>query len=216
MSSAYPTSLDTLATNKANSTVTDTDHPGHHNDMADAINKIELELGTDPGGTFTDVKSRLNARLTCRKTADTTNATTTLANVTDLTLPIGTTGLDYYFMFLVPWSSNTAGVSARFAITFPAVTGYGVYWVENAGGGTVLPATGGTAVTFDTVKTASGTATADVGGTSIPGANVVNIARISGIISNPSATGSIVVQGSAETTGTITFKRGAWGEIYIN
>ena len=45
MSSNFPTSLDSLATTKANATVTSTDHPAHHNDMADAVNKIEAKLG---------------------------------------------------------------------------------------------------------------------------------------------------------------------------
>lgn len=61
MASNYPGALDTLATNKADATVTLTDHPAHHNDLADAVNKIEAELGTLPKGASADVKTRIAA-----------------------------------------------------------------------------------------------------------------------------------------------------------
>ena len=61
MASTYPTTLDALSTTKADATATLTDHKNHHNDLADAANKIELELGTLPKGSYTDVKTRLNA-----------------------------------------------------------------------------------------------------------------------------------------------------------
>lgn len=61
MASTYPATLDTFATNKANATATTTDHPAHHNDLADAVNKIEAELGTDPAGAVATVKARLDA-----------------------------------------------------------------------------------------------------------------------------------------------------------
>lgn len=62
MASSYPGSLDNLATNKQDDTNAATgadmgvsssvgDHATHHNDIADAINKIEAELGTNPSGT---------------------------------------------------------------------------------------------------------------------------------------------------------------------
>ncbi len=59
MSSVYPGSLDSLATDKTNATEQADDHPGHHNDLADAVNKIEAELGTAPSGSFTTVRERL-------------------------------------------------------------------------------------------------------------------------------------------------------------
>lgn len=63
MASSYPGAIDTLATNKQDDTVSQTgadaglttttgDHPQHHNDMADAINKIEAELGVSPKGLY--------------------------------------------------------------------------------------------------------------------------------------------------------------------
>lgn len=62
MASSYPTALDTLATNKADATTSSTDHPNHHNDLADAVNKIETELGINPKGNASDVATRLNSR----------------------------------------------------------------------------------------------------------------------------------------------------------
>ena len=59
MASVYPGSLDSLATNKANATSQNTDHPAHHNDLADAVNKIEAELGTNPSAAFSTVATRL-------------------------------------------------------------------------------------------------------------------------------------------------------------
>jgi hypothetical protein len=217
MASAYPGALDALPTSRVDGT--STIPASDHNDAADAINKTEAELGINPSGTFADVAARLSARLTCRKTADQTNATTTLANVTDLVLPVATTGLDYYFEFFVPWSSNTAGVMAWFAVTVPAVTGYVTYWTEALGGSTTVPTTGGNAATVDQLHNASASVqSAATGGSGAapPTANVIQITRIHGILSNPSATGNIQLQAKAETTGTITVKRGAYGELYIN
>jgi hypothetical protein len=61
MSSTYPGALDSIAHDKTNATVTQDDHPGHHNLLADAISKIEAELGTDPSGTYATVVARLDA-----------------------------------------------------------------------------------------------------------------------------------------------------------
>lgn len=58
---SYPTSLANLALGKINSTGMANDHPAHHNAMADEINAIEAELGTDPSGSFATVKARLDA-----------------------------------------------------------------------------------------------------------------------------------------------------------
>lgn len=60
MASNYPTSLDTLATNKTDGTATAGDHAQHHDDMADAINKVEAELGINPSGSYATVVARLN------------------------------------------------------------------------------------------------------------------------------------------------------------
>lgn len=59
MASSYPGALDSLATNKTNNTKQVDDHPAHHNDLADAVNKIEVELGTNPSGASPTVKALL-------------------------------------------------------------------------------------------------------------------------------------------------------------
>lgn len=61
MPSSYPGALDTFATDKANATAAVDDHPPHHNDLADAVNKVEAELGTNPKGSAATVKARLDA-----------------------------------------------------------------------------------------------------------------------------------------------------------
>ena len=57
MASNYPNSFDTFATNHVAGETIDEDTD---NDQADALNKIERELGTDPSGAFTDVKQRFD------------------------------------------------------------------------------------------------------------------------------------------------------------
>lgn len=49
MASTYPTTLDTFATDAVDGTSSATRHASAHNDNADAINKIEREVGTIPG-----------------------------------------------------------------------------------------------------------------------------------------------------------------------
>lgn len=52
MASGYPAALDSFATNKTDATTSATDHPNTHNDLADAVNKIEAENGIDPAGLY--------------------------------------------------------------------------------------------------------------------------------------------------------------------
>ncbi len=61
MPSNFPIALDNLATNKANATPTANDHAEHHNDLADAINKVEAELGTNPSGVSTTVAAAITS-----------------------------------------------------------------------------------------------------------------------------------------------------------
>lgn len=87
MPSSYPGGLDSFATNKANATATATDHPNHHNDLADAVNKIEAELGIDPAGALATVRARLDAIegavAPIVRTPDTAES---VASVTDVTV----------------------------------------------------------------------------------------------------------------------------------
>lgn len=70
MSSGYPNSLDNFPTNKTDGLDAGDETPGssnvgdhalHHNNLADAVNKIEAALGTTPGTPFSTVKDRIAA-----------------------------------------------------------------------------------------------------------------------------------------------------------
>jgi hypothetical protein len=223
MASAYPGALDTLDTTWANTDVTDTVHPAHHADLADAVNKIEAELGTDPSGSFTTVRARVDARLTCRKTADQTiSSTTALTNLTDLSLPISTTALDYYFKFVAICTSSAGATNGiRIGLTCPALTGFVCAQVTIPRTIDPNPAAG-TAQATPTVTTMPYVGTITSSGDSVVsdivpvGINFVVV--VEGILSNPSATGSIQLQGANEvsTASGNVIKRGSYGEIYIN
>lgn len=58
MSSSYPGSLDSLTTTHVDDG-TEIVHATTVNDLADAANKIEVELGTNPRGSAADVKTRI-------------------------------------------------------------------------------------------------------------------------------------------------------------
>lgn len=222
MASTYPTTLDALVTTRADTDATATNHVADHNNANDAINKIETELGVLPKGTFTSVATRLGSRLTCRKTADQTiSSTVAPANITDMVLPIGTTALDYYFKFVAVCTSSAGGTNGiRVTVTCPALTGYIAAAVTIPRTIDPKPANG-TAQATPTVTTmpyvgqitASGIAvTSDI----VPvGVNFTVV--VEGILSNPSATGSIQLQIANEVTtasGNVV-KRGSYGEIYI-
>lgn len=55
MPSVFPGALDNIASNKLNTTVSATDHPDHHNLLADAINAIEATLGAGLSNVVTSV-----------------------------------------------------------------------------------------------------------------------------------------------------------------
>jgi hypothetical protein len=224
MPSTYPTTLDAFATTRADADATATTHPADHNNANDAINKIEAELGTDPSGSFTDVKTRLNSRLTCRKTADQTiSSTTALTNLTDLTLPITTTGLDYWFKFYLVCTSSAGGTNGiRIGLTCPAVTGYihAQVIIPRTIDPTVAAGTAAAALAApaDLIKIGQITSSGDSVVSDIVPVGVNFGVTVEGILSNPSATGSIQIQGANEVTtvnGNI-IRRGAWGELYIN
>lgn len=59
--SVYPGALDNWATNKTNATFHTNDHPQHHNDLADSVNKVEAELGVNPSGPESTVAARFTA-----------------------------------------------------------------------------------------------------------------------------------------------------------
>jgi hypothetical protein len=61
MPSNYPGGFDSLSTSYVNATPQSTTHPTHHDDLADAVNKIEAELGLLPKGGYASVRARLDA-----------------------------------------------------------------------------------------------------------------------------------------------------------
>lgn len=222
----FPGAAPGLAINKADATTTPTDHPGHHNAMADEINAIADELGYAAGGpsaSFSSVENRLNARLTCRKTADQTiSSTVALTDVADLTLPINTIGIDYWFKFAVVCTSSAGATNGiRIGLTCPALTGYVSAMV-------IIPRTidanpaAGTAASSMVVAQAPWvghiTSSGDSVVSDIVSVGINFIVHVEGVLSAPSATGSIQLQAANEVTtvnGNV-IKRGSWGEVYIS
>lgn len=176
------------------------------------------ELGANPSGSFTTVEARLNARLTCRKTADQTfSATTTVANVADMLLPVNTTAVDYMFRFVIAYSSTSTSNGIRLAVTWPS-SSFGSAKVSIAGRAAVTAGTQGSATSnlgaYEAYITTSGTAVAS---DAVAAANAIYIATIDGILSAPTATGSIQLQAANEvsTSNGNVIRRGSWGEVYI-
>lgn len=65
MPSSYPSSLDSFPSNHADN-VGEKISAATINNLADAVNHIEAELGVAPRGSYTDVASRLNATIAAR------------------------------------------------------------------------------------------------------------------------------------------------------
>lgn len=225
---AYPTTLDALAANKGD--VTDAisgastggtagDHAAHHNALATAVNAVETELGVLPKGTFTNVATRLAARTTVRKSADQTfSSTVTPASVTDLVFPV-VAGNDYRFYFEIAYTSALVTNGVRLALTCPALTGYISAKVSIAGRAAFTSGTQGAATTNLPVYDGFITASAGVvASDAVAVINTVYIATISGILSNPSASGNLQLQAANEvsTASGNVIKRGSYGELYIN
>ena len=108
MASNYPGSLDTFDTiasdKKTSDAVGGRTHRQMHNDLGDAIEAIETELGTDPAGAYSTVKARLDALVAY---AAKTGAYT--ATVSDHTLNV-TSGT---FTLNLPAASTCTGQSLQ-------------------------------------------------------------------------------------------------------
>ena len=219
MTAVYPGTVPTIAANKQDDTDATSgsdlgigsgvgDHAAHHNKLAEEVVAIATELGVDPAGTFTDVALRFNARLTCRKTADQNMTTSTLANVTDLSFAVAS-GQDYAFKFLVPFTSGTT-ITTGFAlgVTCPALTGYITYGVSIYAFGA-----DGAGSNWFGIGTSSGD---KVMSTAQIAASTITFAKVEGIMSNASASGTLQLQAATEIAATTVVRRGAWGEMYLN
>jgi hypothetical protein len=108
MASTYPTTKDNFATNHQDG-VSEIIHASIVNDNADAVNKIENELGVLPKGVYADVAARLNTLetlvlssvsaatytfvladvSTCVGFTNTTSTTVTVPSNTSVAIPIG-------------------------------------------------------------------------------------------------------------------------------
>ena len=108
MASNYPGSLDsfdTIASDKKTSdAVGGRTHRAMHNDLGDAIESVQTELGTDPAGTFSTVKARLDQLVAYA--AKTSAYTATVADHT-LNVTSGTFTLD------LPAASTCTGQSLK-------------------------------------------------------------------------------------------------------
>lgn len=60
MAAVYPGSVAAIAADKANATVTPTDHPSHHNQLAEELVAVETVLGVNPAGASATVVARLD------------------------------------------------------------------------------------------------------------------------------------------------------------
>jgi hypothetical protein len=229
-STAYPAAFDTDAvllrpdswfddTDAGNDTLTVAGVPHqvgsltqYLQDTGARLKALQQELGLDPSASFSTVRARLDAMTTVRKTADQTNATITPANVTDLVFPT-VIGADYSYRFLIPFSSSLATAGIGLSVTTPAVTGYSNYIVR-------IPRindTAGTAPATPPEQVGFGTASNDeVVSDAVGTINVLYMAVIEGVLSNPSAAGSIQVRFRAEVAATITVKKGAHGVLWTN
>jgi len=61
VAAVYPGTVATIAANKADTSAAPTDHPGHHNQLAEELVATQTELGTDPSGTYATVRERLES-----------------------------------------------------------------------------------------------------------------------------------------------------------
>lgn len=63
MASSYPGGLDGFATSRTDATASASNHAGDHNNLADAVNKIEAELGIHPSSSGSTLAARLASTL---------------------------------------------------------------------------------------------------------------------------------------------------------
>lgn len=204
MSSTYPTTLDSLVTTRADSDATATNHVADHNDANDAINKIEAELGVLPKGTFSNVVGRLNARGTLRISSDQSFTTTTLANVTNMSIAVAASS-DYYFKFCIPVTLGVA-CGAGVAVTCPA-SPTGLYYRMAIGNVTATTETIGFGFASAAAITTAASATTNA------------IILVEGVLSNGANAGTLQLQlkrGSGATGVNVVAKKGGYGEWYIN
>lgn len=142
------------------------------------------------------------APATVKLTADEVGKTDAILVNTGLSVAVAN-GSYYHFKFVVLYRSTSLSVGIRLALTFPAA---------NAFGAEVL--IGGSSTAGATVEPYPGAITTSGGVIASPqvrAADTDYVATIEGVIS-PSASGTLMVQYAAETTGaTVTMRQGSCG-----
>lgn len=178
-------------------------------DVGAILKSHEQTLGLNPQGTFADIAARLQARQTVRKSADQTFSSTTMANVTDMSFAVAS-GQDYAFEFTVPFTAGPATTTGiGFDVTVPALTGYVAYGVEIFGF-----AADAAAGAWHGVGSASADAVLSTG---VAVASAINLARIKGVLSNPSAGGTLQLRAKTEVASSnVVVRKGTFGELYLN
>lgn len=105
MAAVYPGTVATIAANKADGTTSATDHPAHHNQLAEELVAVQTTLGTSPAGSHASVKNRLAAAAFTQPFYDPWN---TLLTGVGASAPLAET-----MPFWATSSANTTLASAR-------------------------------------------------------------------------------------------------------
>lgn len=133
----YPASVTSIAANKqddvdtvtgvdAGTTTNVGDHAGHHNTLAAEVNAITLELGTNPRGSYADVKARLDA-VSQPEPVNTVSASGTAQTIPDPTVqPMNRVTLTGNCTFTFP--TVVAGKSFSLALKQDATGSRTVTW----------------------------------------------------------------------------------------
>lgn len=171
-----------LATNKTDSTISLTDHPGHHNALASAVNKGGADM--------------------VRLAADAALSSTTLTNLTGMSFSVAATTA-YAYEFWIPYRSATLTVGKGFAVTVPAGFTLLTYAVETHGF-----AADGAASSWHGVGTTSGDAVVSTATVAI---NTTYLATLKGLLTTGATAGLIQLQHSSETATSTTVMAGAVG-----
>jgi hypothetical protein len=177
-------------------------HAQHHNDLSDAVNKIEAELGVNPSASFLDVATRLNMTRTVRKTADETFTTQVLANVADMSFAVAA-NTDYEFRFVLSYTAGTArGIGLGLTVPAGRVAA-GVTIYGQAADGVAAGWLGVINASADAVISTAAAATTE------------QVALIEGVL-RPTAAGTLQLQarqGGGATAANAVVKQSSWAEM---
>lgn len=201
MAAEYPGAIPTIAADKADATATATDHPAHHNKLAEEVVAIANELGVNPSGAFATVLARLAAMPQFKELSADASAVvgTTFADAaTGLNVPV-VNGVTTRFQFIIAWVANALTTGAKFSLLGPANTRL-MFDVRYNTTATALSRTTSLGQTNDFVTVAVGTASDAAR----------NLCIIEGLIT-PSASGDLKLRSGAEVAspGSVTVKAGS-------